>query len=143
MILIPEVLEASSDLLVSGVWRKGRQLVAEILHNIQSLPAPDHRESRDVVSGIQQVLAMRRGMHQYVLNAVHSFGHSNVFSGTVQMKARRLGNALSQGGLAGKLMGELLLRHHRLIVSSGGVGEASVDGERGDARLYTGLVGQV
>src|SRR5581483_10981128 len=117
--------------------------MTEVLDRIETLSQTDHRKSGYVVFGVEQVFAMRRGVHEHVLKTVHGFGNRNIFSGAIQMQVGGLGNALREGRLARKLMRELLLVSHGLIMGRGGGGETIIGAEGRNTGSGAGLVGQV
>ena len=118
------------------------QTVSEILRHVQRKSHAHHSESGHVVSGIQQVLAMRRRMHQAFVRLLRASSVGNIFSSLIEMQRAVGGQPLCQRGLSGKLMRKLLPLGHLHGVSARGPRQALIHLQRTDACLRTGLIRQ-
>src|SRR5580704_9676471 len=106
-----------------------RDLPGKILHGEKSAASPGRCDAYGRKFGIENVFAMARRMHPSVMNRFGIGTDRDVFRDHCEFRAG-LSDALVQGSLTRKLMGEEILMRHELCVLACGGGEGIIPLER-------------
>ena len=113
----------------------------EILYNVEPATAPESREASRVEVWIEQVAAVRRGLHQRFECFFDAGIEGNIFSHAIGPQAG-LKKSWHQERLAVKLMRELLPIDHEPSMCPRRVAEARIHAQGRSSGFVAALIGQ-
>ena len=114
--------------------------VAEILHDVKPVSAADHAQPDHVIGRVEQVRAMRRGLHEMLMALRGIEIEGNVFAFLIELRASFGSQTLREGRLTFEPMGKLTLGNHLFRMYTGGPAHTRVEGQPRRTELRSGLI---
>jgi hypothetical protein len=106
--LLSTLIYGGRDFVFRFGGRIVREGLAEVLHDVEPVSPAHHAHPDNVKGRVEQVRAMRRGMHETFVRMDGVVVEGYVFSLLLEMEMSGGRNTFGQGGLALELMGKLL-----------------------------------